>query len=325
MYLEGQLETQGFVKLPGVVTSETLQRTRACIRKDSVNYHRMTRLLPVLLHGVNRRMGKGWDLTPTKYRVSDTDNKVDASTFHRDCFALPGTEGRTLTCVVYLDNAVMEVIPGSHRLACASTMQALSLFRRGRKIAMRPGDILVFYSTLLHRGVFDIKSEHRRLIQIFACARNAQEYQAVCGNIINVPGNEQHQGKMKSWGTTSLFNLAGTLNAGSGYGVANKHPFHDFCRRKGWTNFSSEGLTGRVFVSQDAWQPINKYIMVQPQWHDLPPCHYEEWKDVFYYRQFRRYAAYATICSLCTLVIAWFLIRKMQQRLKSDTRPKARR
>ena len=52
----------------------------------------------------------GRDATGAKFRVSDNDN-TDAAAFHRDAIRAPGaTPFELLTCIVYLDDAAMQLI-----------------------------------------------------------------------------------------------------------------------------------------------------------------------------------------------------------------------
>lgn len=86
------------------------------------------------------------------------------------------------TCLLYFDEADMEVIPFTHKKDYVNKYSASELFNQRIRIKMEPGDVLIFHSNLHHRGVGYntllstglVKS--RRLLQIFDVCFTQEEY-----------------------------------------------------------------------------------------------------------------------------------------------------
>lgn len=64
------------------------------------------------------------------------------------------------TAVCYLDNAQIEIVPGTHIDGQYNT------YKNKMIINMKPGDLLVFHAGLYHRGLSD-GSPNRRILQVF--------------------------------------------------------------------------------------------------------------------------------------------------------------
>lgn len=93
----------------------------------------------------------------TKLRASDNNNSSDAASFHRDLVPISreATTEQMFTCLAYLDATRMEVVSGSHLKPAVSLVEALG--RAGKdavSLQLENGDGLLFYSTLMHRGLF---------------------------------------------------------------------------------------------------------------------------------------------------------------------------
>ena len=65
----------------------------------------------------------------------------------------------------------MEVIESSHKLRNLGIIESTKLLRNNTKqVKLKSGDVMVFYATLLHRGIFtNTNSPNRRLVQVFNC------------------------------------------------------------------------------------------------------------------------------------------------------------
>jgi cell wall-associated NlpC family hydrolase len=108
----------------------------------------------------------GWDSRYTKYRVSDNNN-ADASGFHRDIFAQKNIKLPCYTFLHYFDETIMEVIPGSHNQLFVPVSKLVPTLQKSVRVTIRPGDLLIFDATLLHRGIFFVNLKSRKLIQVF--------------------------------------------------------------------------------------------------------------------------------------------------------------
>lgn len=119
-----------------------------------------------------------------KFRYSNNTNGKDAAVLHGDTYN--HTDENTIpvyTCLLYFDEAEMELIPHTHKKDYVNSKSASELFNSRVKVQMKPGDILIFHSNLHHRGVGyntilgsgGIKS--RRLLQIFDVCFSESDYE----------------------------------------------------------------------------------------------------------------------------------------------------
>lgn len=153
---------------------------------------------------------------------------------------------------MYLDTTITEVIPGSHKITSTSVLSALLSYSKRVQLKLNPGDVLVLYSTVLHRGVFTEKLPHRRLIQVFDCFKNQAEYDAFARKIIHIPGKETFSKAMisisKNRYLIPIVNAYGYLNFASGHNFGSKKKFMKTCLNDTFEMLSSEGLQERIVV-----------------------------------------------------------------------------
>jgi hypothetical protein len=219
------LHAHGYVVLRNVLTQDQVEWGVGAIRGGEVQYDRMRRFIDEhMMAAINEQMR--WRVQYVKYRVSDNNNSADASTFHRDLMCKDADVAVPIpvfTCLTYFDATTMELIPNSHRELATGYWRAFRMFSERVQVTIHPGDLLVFYATLLHRGVFtDTQAKNRRLIQVFDSFANDADYQALAPRIVHVPGDETHSNMMialskRPWAIAPL-NMYGYLNAATGYG-----------------------------------------------------------------------------------------------------------
>jgi hypothetical protein len=133
------------------------------------NYHSMaetirTRLLPTIHHTVNAIPQPVY----SKFRISNNTNAEDAAAFHGDFYNF--TDNPTVpvyTCLIYLDNAQMEVIPRTHDSRYADQLTAGQKHAQRTVLSFTPGDMLIFHGNLHHRGKGFTAGKDRRLLQVF--------------------------------------------------------------------------------------------------------------------------------------------------------------
>lgn len=271
-----------------------------CIDEKVVNYSCMTDFIEnAMLKSVDDILG--WKMEYTKFRISDNNNSADASGFHRDFFPLPPYQDPIpcFTCLTYLDKTVMEVIPRSHKKFSMSYLEALMEFKNSVRLNLEPGDVLLFYSTLLHRGIFTEKIQHRRLIQVFEVYRSPSDYHLYNNQFLHIPGNETYSDLMiklsKMHVVSSFINFLGYLNASTGYGSQRMGCVPDDIKY-----MSSEGLRERIQVIPDTWQEINKYILKHST-RDLPLECYKGFHYTYYRKQFIIYTI--TLITIFIIII----------------------
>jgi hypothetical protein len=289
------LDTNGYIILKAVLSPD---EGIVHIKDKEVNYAGIKTFIEQSMLGpVNKQLG--WDAVYTKYRVSDNNNSVDAGAFHRDIFAQGKTEKfMSFTCLTYLDGTKMELIPGSHMMPYMTYMEAINNYGHKVTVEMKPGDVLLFYSTLLHRGIFTEGLSHRRLIQVFEVFPSMGDFKSSSGRVIHVEGDERYADIMirlsKNPLTAGIMNMLGYLNASTGYGKLRDTKLNEY--------LSSEGSSSRLIVIPYKWQAINKYIM-NMETRVLGGGQHSEFKYECFNRQFIGYILmFALLLALCYIL-----------------------
>lgn len=317
--MQGTLEVlheDGFIVFRGVLSDQEVQQGASCISDsgERVHYANMEQFIRnAMFKRVKESLGLSEKLDFVKYRVSDNNNSADAAAFHRDLIFMGDTSSiisPCFTCLTYFDKTTLEVIPGSH-VRNYSLLDIPNLYAKIMKLTIHPGDILLFFSTLLHRGVFTEGIKHRRLIQVFEVFTSSNIRDIFTPLIVHVPGNETYSDWMisASKGTgpiISLINMYGFFNAATGYGWRSR-PLAKCGLQKSHLFFSSEGLRARIEVVPDTWQPINKYIINRNiTVHDISPKCQRIYKYYVFNRQFYQYtiilALFVTTLVICIIV-----------------------
>lgn len=237
-----------------------------------------------------------WDAQYVKYRVSDNNNSSDASAFHRDIIYQDRQKEYiypVYTLLSYLDKTVMELIPTSHISPVGNYTDALRTYKLKETITMNPGDLILFASTMLHRGIFTERLPYRRLIQVFEIFPDKELYEKYANKFLHIPSPRPKLSALSVFFSrfklsTLILNIYGYLNAFTGYGY---HP--SLLQKYNVSNFTylaSEGLQGRVNVEPYQWQTINRYILSRPL-YDFPEMYRKQLKFIQYTRQHILYSA----------------------------------
>lgn len=299
------LPREGYVLLRGELSPESLDAFSDCISADlkSVRYKNILQLVNDLLMPLAARTtGAAAPLRPTKVRVSaaglDESNAGDASTMHRDLVALDyGLLSSSLTVLLYLDDATLELVPGSHLEPQLSLFQLANL-PPADKLSLQRGDVVVFSSQLLHRGKFEADPKsRRRLLQCFECFTSGPD-----PTILHLPSHvsrraaELHRAPI----VRSIASAFGLFNAGTGYGAP-----HPALLRQGFGFLSSEGARPRLpddASADSGWLPINSYVYPSPPISDVYGGISElSWS--FYGRQYLVLSSLLKLASLIVLLI----------------------
>ena len=317
------MEQEGYLYLPGLLSKEDIQLAYDAIDGSQVHYSNMTHFIEdKMLAKINKELGwKGAEYI--KFRVSDNNNSADAGAFHRDVIPQVYPKDKKppcFTCLTYLDTTHMEIIPGTHLRTHMSLIEAFTKLKNVKRLTLNPGDVLVFYSTLIHRGIFTENLPHRRLIQVFDVFPDHETLVKYKPDIVHVLGKEQFSDILikanKMVVTASILNFYGYLNAATGYGGIVK------CSDPRMF-LSSEGLRHRIDVVEDTWQPINKYI-IHPEHKDapiLPEECYSSYKFTCFNYQFMKYTLVMVLLVLLVVYIIkniWLYRRKYVTRYHSS-------
>lgn len=259
------LDEQGFLVLRQILPEPVYSPVRQAIDHQRVNYDVV---MPFIHQSLLPTVGRvlDWSPTYTKCRISDFNNSTDAGSLHRDIINYGSEQDPApiYTCLSYLDETDMEVIPGSHRTPSISLRQALWAAPSAQRLTLRPGDILVFQAQLLHRGIFtQTDLPHRRLIQVFELYPHPLLEQAYTHRILHLY-NETPRDYGGWFKTLSRFNFMATilnylgyLNAATGYGSLHSPLDH---LQLDYDFVSSEGPQCRL-PTPTGWQPSNLYVI----------------------------------------------------------------
>jgi hypothetical protein len=269
--MEGNLERDGYLLLRNIIPADDIKDAQNAITQTEVSYNIIDKYIQNSMLGIiNKKFG--WQSVHNKYRVSNNNNSSDASTFHRDIICQDiyyknkneWQLNPAMTILSYLDTTIMEIIPGTHIKPIIEWSEVIKTYKTRLQFTLNPGDILVFYSTTLHRGIFTENLAHRRLIQVFETYKTKDEYNKYSNDIYHVKSNETYSNIMiwlsKQDFAIYILNNIGYLNAATGYGhITNTLPY-----------LSSEGTRGRLVLDpSQEWQPINKYVYHTPK-QELP-------------------------------------------------------
>jgi hypothetical protein len=299
-----KLDIHGFIILRNAMIDTEINRGKNAISpSNTVDYANMKIFIDnTLLDKV--KIALDWNPVYVKFRVSNNNNSSDAGSFHRDvnCIDVKKKFIPIYTCLTYFDTTVMELIPFTHKTPVDTLYNAHKFFD-SIKLTIVPGDVLIFSSTILHRGIFNQNDKNRRLVQVFDVFPTASEYNIYAPKILHAQGDEKYSDIMiqlnKYYVTASILNIIGFLNALTGYG----HRHAMFKKELGgkYIYISSEGLRGRIEIVPNSLQEINKYIIVN-KGDDLP----EYLRDSYmYYCYNRQLTLYSLLFILVVMVICY--------------------
>lgn len=252
------MEQQGYICLRKVLSANSVQLGMSCFVKDEVDYAKITTWIQNhLLVSVNQTFL--WNSVYVKYRASQSNNSTDASTLHRDLIATQPDSNKVpvYTVLSYLDRATMQLVPGSHLHTAMSVGKAMKAFANSITLDLFPGDILVFHSCMLHRGLFT-PGGSRRLVQVFEVFPNEATCNYVVPKVLHLQANETDiraevmVSLSRLPGIIHLLNFMGHMNAATGYGNVSL---------EGILFVSSEAYQPRLKVIQGTLQPNNRYIL----------------------------------------------------------------
>jgi len=270
-------------------------------------------------------MNAGWeDIQYLKYRASNNNNSTDAAILHRDVISYTNDDEilPIFTCVVYLDETIMELLPGSHKKnSFNNVFDALSnYYSNVKRIVIRPGDILLFNSKMIHRGIFTKTVMNRRVVQIFEIFPNRQlveKYNPIFYHMPAYDGSIKSNNNFlvklyKSHFITVLFGFITFFNSAFGYG----YKMHNIEKWYDDKIYSSEATASRTVVDpNNDFQEINTYILNESITHnDLTREQKKYIKDKIFNVPFH---VLVSLITLMILVAIIFLVYKIIAKIKN--------
>lgn len=261
-----ELNINGFLLIKNCIDLNNVKYAQSCIN-NKVNYKKLEPYFDdVMLKTIKNELKI--DLECTKYRVSNNTNSADAGVFHRDLqsYGKNNEEIPVFTCLSYLDKTHMELIPGSHKYTHLSLYQIPFIIKNRTIVTVNPGDLLIFYATILHRGIFYEQTPQRRLIQLFDCIPKVYvtEFKK---SILHIPCEDNCNSNISSFFIalhkipicSEYVNYVGFCTAAKGYGSyynCLKYITND----KEIKYLSTESNRGRI-VPKGGFEEQNMYVV----------------------------------------------------------------
>lgn len=275
-----KLYSNGYILIQNILTNEEIEFVLNAYNasNNKVNYKNMELFIRnIMLKKINNFLSWNSNFVEyIKYRFSNNNNSTDAGGFHRDEVYFGNINDYnkyfcpTFTCLTYLDNTKMEIIPQSHQVVKYNFTNIHKKYKSKQTIQLNRGDLLVFYSTLLHRGIFTEKFANRRLLQVFDVfnSRNQYDFYKDYYYNFNYITNSFYQNVLikinKNDGLLlSFINYYIYINSAMGYGIQ-----YDIIKKlkinKPFIYILSEGTVSRLYANEldnESWGPINKYVL----------------------------------------------------------------
>lgn len=258
--MSGDLDIDGYTIFRQIISPSQIEYARSTMFNGKVDYKKMIQYIDTVMMGLLTYSLPGWNASYIKFRVSDSNNSGDASVFHRDVIPCNKERINSIghTCLSYLDSANLQIIPGSHLHGSMNTFDALTSFANRKTISINPGDLLIFKSGLIHRGIFTSHTKHRRLIQVFGVYSSLNELLMEDSRTLHVPEWTTDQSLVK-WSKVKpvieYINFITYMNVANGYGD---------CYSSEYDYYSSEGVRPRTEKIPDVPFENNYYIVVKP-------------------------------------------------------------
>ena len=163
------LYSSGYMILRDALSKQVINDVRKSIKGNMVNYCKNKEFIDKHIIPLIKSVTKWKNPSYYKFRTSNKDNSTDAGVFHRDLNNF--TKNKEIfpiyTCICYLDGGIMELIPNTFKDPVMNNYNCCKNFFKSKKVYLFPGDILIFNSLTIHRGIFSDKMPNRRLIQVF--------------------------------------------------------------------------------------------------------------------------------------------------------------
>ena len=264
--IQHKLKTTGYYIFKNMIPKHILDIAKSYIKGNTVNYDRLNKefIKPHMLDNIGKEIEK--NIINIKYRVSNNNNSSDAASFHRDLQNYSKNKTtRVYTILTYIDGGNMELIPGTNSHPRMSLSEALHFWTKRTPNVMEPGDVLMFESTTIHRGIFYKKQKDRRLIQLFDCVYDV-DFDYYQNTILQVPCRKQCSSKVsnslvklhKNKTLSNCFNKLVYLNTCLGY---SKFGYKLFTTDPDIRYLSPETNQNRLIIKSDTFQKDNLYVM----------------------------------------------------------------
>jgi len=305
------LYDNGFILIKNALNENELYEIEKSINNDLINYILLKSFIDnIFTKKINEKLN--WNLEYTKFRLSNNNNS-DASGMHRDIICYDNNKNTypIFTCLTYLNNTILEIIPKSHNNPTYNIYETLKLYNNRKQIKIKRGDILVFNARLLHRGIFIENLKNRYLLQVFEVYPNTELYNLYSKKIMHIKGEEKYKNYMMNISKISFIinfiNYFSFINSATGYGY-NENIMKKLNINKQFTYISSDGFTDNLIIIPNKLQKINKYILNK----DVVYLNREDGNIFRYYsfnKQFMKYGFVIFVFIILLLYIIYYIYK----------------
>lgn len=260
-----ELEQNGYYHFSNVIDDTYIEYAKSCITDTKVHYDAIEEFIYGSMFQFLSE--QNFKLNPMKYRVSNNNNSVDAAGFHRDLQVHNNSIQQAVpvyTVLAYLDEgSIMELIPGSHVQYRMNIIDSFSYYKNRIQLNIKPGDILIFHATMIHKGIFYKTGSDRRLIQCFDCVNDDSFVDRIlhlpCLNKCSSTFEKSASLIAKSKILTTPLDFINYLNVASGYNCKS-----NFLKEKFYNDIdflSTEANNPRLIPQKGEYDTINRYIV----------------------------------------------------------------
>jgi hypothetical protein len=216
----------------------------------------------------------------------------------------------------------MELIPTSHLYPHISLFKLQSFIKNRKIISVNPGDLLIFYATMLHKGIFYEKTQERRLIQLFDCVPN-NELLRFKKSILHIPCGNNCSSSLSSFliglhkfpVCSEIVNYIGFYTAAKGYG-AYYNSLNHITNDKEIKYLSSESNRGRI-EPKGGYEQQNLYVLFTDGVKDIDSSNHDSYL-------FFTFVIDIILFSIILLVIIYFIVRVIYYLLPKINKRKIR-
>ena len=147
--MSGMNHDDGYLLLRNKLTNDEIEFLLTCSTSDNkINYKIVKDFIDnYFMRSIIKNTTFITNPTYCKFRYSDKKNSTDASLIHSDTYNFNDEIDNVplYTCLCYLDDSQMELVPGSHKRTNLSWIES---YKKKIQVDLKRGDILIFYSGL---------------------------------------------------------------------------------------------------------------------------------------------------------------------------------
>ena len=174
-----KIDKDGYIILPNAINNYYASRIVTDNSDDTVDVKSVKTFIDsYFIPHVKDLLQLNDTIVYNKFRYSNNNNSTDAATFHNDIYNYTTMNKMPLyTCLCYFDAAQMELIPKSHIKKNRTFEKVIQNYRSKKVIDIPENSIIIINAGLFHRGKGFVPNKQRRLLQIFDCFLNKDEFQ----------------------------------------------------------------------------------------------------------------------------------------------------